>query len=158
MIWAGCGLMKGCSSSSSICRLIDAILSRVKGNNPYFWCRQRSKRFRASSKLEWELQHSCNKDNKWSIWGIMHVITLVLKKSKHKNTQKDMLIMLVDSKGGTTFHIASQAGVFRGLVFRPSPQIKGRSKSSPINACVGGYFSCKLQKLTCTIFQNTLKI
>ena len=41
----------------------------------------------------------------------MQVITLVLKKSKHKNTQKDMLNMLV---GGTTFHIASQAGVFRG--------------------------------------------
>ena len=59
----------------------------------------------------------------------MHVITLVLKKSKHKNTQKDMLIMLVDSKGGTTFHIASQAGVFRGLVFRPSPQIKAEVKA-----------------------------
>ena len=44
----------------------------------------------------------------------MQVITLVLKKSKHKNTQKDMLNMLVDSKGETTFHIASQAGVFRG--------------------------------------------
>ena len=44
----------------------------------------------------------------------MQVITLVLKKSKHKNTQKDMLNMLVDSKGGTTFHTASQAGVFRG--------------------------------------------